>query len=365
MRKKHNTLNDPIFRNSKYINVLNRVTNCDFRKEYKEQYDFVLDTFSTLISLNNCFFSDSNLGIKDKIENAITICEDYIYVNIKEDEKETKKYSVRFIQKVCEKQATHLYRRINEWHEKLSNPDTNIELVLEDIEKEIDILDSVCFDNYVKEDFNYKKNKNNDYKIFISKFSELYNNKENFIKEFVNDYNDEHKDKITDEELNNICIVYNLLGKANNGVTNIIFNTETKDYNITTRSNPQEIYKMYLDTLNLKVENTLFRMDALHFVWEAMITFTNTCAKRQIDFNEMINNYEMFSFFHLMENIVLKKDFKVNDSKIENIVEELKQVYNLINNSKNTDEIINNCKKCNDIIQNRISKNQNYFIRIS
>ena len=73
MRKRHNTLNDNIFRNSKYINIVNRITNSDFRKEYKEQYDFMLDTFSTLIYLNNCFFSDSNLGLKDKIENAITI----------------------------------------------------------------------------------------------------------------------------------------------------------------------------------------------------------------------------------------------------------------------------------------------------
>ena len=34
----------------------------DFRKEYKGQYDFMLDTYSTLILLNNCFFSDSNLS---------------------------------------------------------------------------------------------------------------------------------------------------------------------------------------------------------------------------------------------------------------------------------------------------------------
>ena len=47
MRKRHNTLNDNIFRNSKYINVVNRITNCDFRKEHKEQYDFMFDTFST------------------------------------------------------------------------------------------------------------------------------------------------------------------------------------------------------------------------------------------------------------------------------------------------------------------------------
>ena len=61
----------------------------------------MLDTFSTLISLNNCFFSDSNLSKQDKIENAITIIEKYLYLNL--DETENKKYSVRFIQKICEK----------------------------------------------------------------------------------------------------------------------------------------------------------------------------------------------------------------------------------------------------------------------
>ena len=89
MRKRHNTLNDNIFRNSKYMDVVNRITNCDFRKEHKEQYDFILDTFSTLISLNNCFFSDSNLSKQDKIENAITIIEKYLYLNL--DETENKK----------------------------------------------------------------------------------------------------------------------------------------------------------------------------------------------------------------------------------------------------------------------------------
>lgn len=55
MGHRHNTLNDTIFRNSRYIKFLNENLGIeDFRKEYKEQYDFILDTFSTLILLNNC-----------------------------------------------------------------------------------------------------------------------------------------------------------------------------------------------------------------------------------------------------------------------------------------------------------------------
>ena len=40
------------------MKVVNENAKCkNFRKEYKEQYDFMLDTFSTLILLNNCFFN--------------------------------------------------------------------------------------------------------------------------------------------------------------------------------------------------------------------------------------------------------------------------------------------------------------------
>ena len=363
MRKRHNTLNDNIFRNSKYIDVVNRITNCDFRKEYKEQYDFMLDTFSTLISLNNCFFSDSNLSKQDKIENAITIIEKYLYLNL--DETENKKYSVRFIQKICEKHSTHLYRRINDWYEILVIPNNNVDIVLEEIENEIDKIDNVSFDNVVKEGLNYQKNKDNDFKIFISKFSDLYINHEDFLNNFIDEYNDEHKDKLTDEEIHNISTVYEALAKANNGVMNLVYNTVMKDFEININTNPQEIYKMYLETLGITIHNPFFRMDAVIFMMETLSVYKNVCAKKGMSFEEMINNYEMFSFIHLMEYYIMEKDFKINDSKIENIVEELKQVYNIMNSSRSTEDVVNNAKKCNEIIQNRIKKNQDYFIRVS
>lgn len=57
MGKRHNTLTDDIFRNSKYIRTLEQVLEIeDFRKEYKEQYDIMLDVYKTLITINNIFF---------------------------------------------------------------------------------------------------------------------------------------------------------------------------------------------------------------------------------------------------------------------------------------------------------------------
>ena len=53
------------------------------------------------------------------------------------------------------------------------------------------------------------------------------------------------------------------------------------------------------------------------------------------------------------------------DSKIEKIIEELKEIYNIMFSSRNTEEVISNSKKCNEIIQNRIKKNLDYYIRVS
>ena len=363
MRKRHNTLNDNIFRNSKYMNIVNMITNSDFRKEYKEQYDFMLDTFSTLISLNNCFFSDSNLALKDKKENAITIIDKYLYLNL--DINENKKYSVRFINKVCEKYSTHLYRRINDWYEILVMPNNNVDIVLEEIEKEINRIDNVSFDNIVRDGFDYQKNKDNNYKIFISKFSNLYINKEEFLNNYIEEYNDEHKEELTEEEISNISFVYKALGNANNGIMNILYEREKTKQEIKINTQPHTIYKMYLENLNINITNSFFRTDAVIFLAEALEIYQNTCMKKPIPFSEMINNYEMYSFIYLMENIIMESNFKIKDSKIEKIIEELKEIYNIMFSSKNTEEVISNSKKCNEIIQNRIKKNLDYYIRVS
>ena len=68
MGKRHNTLNDDIFRNSKYINTIEQELGItDFRKEYKEQYDIMLDVYKTFITINNIIFADSNKSINNKI----------------------------------------------------------------------------------------------------------------------------------------------------------------------------------------------------------------------------------------------------------------------------------------------------------
>ena len=170
---KHRLIDTNDFRNSKYMQVVNKQVGCkDFKRfcdeneEYKGQFDFMVDTFKTFVLLKNCFFSDSNLSLNDKVEKAQKIIGKYLFSDFDEENNETlsengkNKYSVRFIQNVCERYSTHLYRRINEWYfDYLDNYtlNSNIKPVLDDIAEEMARLEKVGFDDYVKENINCKK----------------------------------------------------------------------------------------------------------------------------------------------------------------------------------------------------------------
>ena len=112
MGKRHNTLSDDIFRNSKYINTLEQALEIDdFRKEYKEQYDIMLDVYKTLITLNNIFFADSNKNKKEKTDEIIDTIEKVIYKSIDDDRA---KYSVRTIKALVDSNTRLLYSKYSE-----------------------------------------------------------------------------------------------------------------------------------------------------------------------------------------------------------------------------------------------------------
>ena len=80
MEERQTKLTDVIFKNSKYIDTIQKTYNIkNFKKEHAKQYSFMFDTFQTLILLNNCFFSDSNISMSEKVGNALTISEELIY----------------------------------------------------------------------------------------------------------------------------------------------------------------------------------------------------------------------------------------------------------------------------------------------
>ena len=103
MGKRHKTLSDSIFRNSRYIKALEQELEIsDFRKEYIEQYDIMLDIYKTLITINNIFFSDSNKSKKQKQNEIIDTLEKVIYKSIDDNRA---KYSVRTIKSLVDKNS--------------------------------------------------------------------------------------------------------------------------------------------------------------------------------------------------------------------------------------------------------------------
>lgn len=362
MGARHNTLNDTIFRNSKYMEVVNTQVGCkDFKKEYEEQYNFMLDTFKTLILLNNSFYSDSNISLADKVANALDIMEAYLYIDT-----DKKKYSVRFIQSIIEKHSTHLYRIIEEWYitlEHLTPKDlttTNyVKSIMEEIEKEMTRLESVGFDDMVKGSIDYKKNKNSNYKIYISRFDSLNTEYSTFVEVYKNEYNERHTNTLTYDNLTDIGLIYTLVAKANNGIVITLDDKSNKDYNLNENSTPKDYYEAYLDSLNIGVDDTFYKLSANAF----MINFELVSSNVSLSTNDIINNFDMFYFLEMMNR---KKDFTTIDDEANKVLDDLKQVYEIITKTPTSqDDMLGNFKVGYDMIQKIIDRYQDYYIRVS
>lgn len=369
---KHRVIDTNAFRNSKYMQVVNKQVGCkDFKKfcdenkEYKGQFDFMVDTFKTFVLLRNCFFSDSNLAINDKVENAQKIIGKYLFSDFDEKTNETMsedgkpKYGFRFLQNVCERYSTHLYRRINEWYFKYLNDyilNDNIDAVLDGIKKEMTRLEKVEFDDYVKENINFKKNKTSDYKIYLSKFDSLYSGYEEFTEEFIKEYNENHITPLNDEELGRIGLVYTLMAKCCNGITKVLENKPQEEFNIDERTIPTELFNIYLNQLNFNETRFDFRMEATQFMPQASLLYSKV-SSRGLTFDEMMNNFDMYYFFDKMQEVVNKDDFKITDEQIQKDLQDLRDIYKLTHTPvKHVDETLELFKKALTLISNLISK---------
>lgn len=380
---KHRLIDTNDFRNSKYMQVVNKQVGCkDFKRfcdeneEYKGQFDFMVDTFKTFVLLKNCFFSDSNLSLNDKVEKAQKIIGKYLFSDFDEENNETlsengkNKYSVRFIQNVCERYSTHLYRRINEWYfDYLDNYtlNSNIKPVLDDIAEEMARLEKVGFDDYVKENINFKKNKTSDYKIYLSKFDSLYSDYDEFTEEFVKEYNENHITPLNDDELGRIGLVYTLMAKCCNGITKVLENKPIEEFNINERTTPTELFNIYLNQLNFNETRFDFRMEATQFMLQASILY-GKLSSRGVSFDELMNNFDMYYFFDVMQTLVNRDDFKITDEQIQKDLQDLREIHKLIYTpAKSVEETLEIFKQALTLIFNLISKKRiaNYFIRIS
>ena len=378
MGKRHNTLSDDIFRNSKYINTLEQALEIDdFRKEYKEQYDIMLDVYKTLITLNNIFFADSNKNKKEKTDEIIDTIEKVIYKSIDDDRA---KYSVRTIKALVDSNTRLLYNKYSEWYEKLSYNENYFDTLKNEIEQEITTLENIGFDNVVKGSLLYEKNKNSDYKIFVSKLDYLFPNNKDVWKEYTQNFYDTYGIKLNEQEINDIYFVYKLIAYANNGIVKLLFQDEIKDFELTVQDNAEDYFKAYLTSLNIDIkDNKKFMNKADNFLNELLITnnviieqLENSTKNEHIieishiEIEPFIANYDLYFFYVNMEKITTGLyEFTIKADVVVKLVNDLKEIYNLMYDNVPTITDEKQVQEAFGKVQNIIDRNKKMFERLS
>lgn len=378
MGKRHNTLSDDIFRNSKYINTLEQALEIDdFRKEYKEQYDIMLDVYKTLITLNNIFFADSNKNKKEKTDEILDTIEKAIYKSIDDDRA---KYSVRTIKALIDSNTRLLYNKYSEWYEKLSYNENYFDTLKNEIEQEMTTLENIGFDNVVKGSLLYEKNKNSDYKIFVSKLDYLYPNNKDVWKEYKQNFFDTYGIQLTDLEKNDIYLIFKLIAYANNGIVKLLFQDEIKDFELTIQDNAEDYFKAYLTSLNIDIkDNKKFMNKADNFLNELLIT--NNVIMEQLENNTknehiieishieiepFIANYDLYFFYVNMEKITTGLyEFTIKADVVVKLINDLKEIYNLMYDNVPTITDEKQVQEAFGKVQNIIDRNKKMFERLS
>lgn len=378
MGKRHNTLSDDIFRNSKYINALEQALEIDdFRKEYKEQYDIMLDVYKTLITLNNILFADSNKNKKDKTNEIIDTIEKAIYKSIDDDRA---KYSVRTIKALIDSNTRLLYTKYSEWYEKLSYNDNYFDTLKSEIDDEMTRLENIDFDKVVKGSLLYEKNKNSNYKIYTSKLDYLFPNNLKIWGDYYQDFKDTYGITLNKQEIDDIYFVYKLIAYANNGIVKLLYGYEISDIELSEKNNAEDYFKVYLKSLNIDIkENKRYMSKANIFLDECIITnnvlteqLENGTKNKHIieiakqEVTPFVANYDLYFFYVNMEKIKTGLyEFTIKTDFIVKIINDLKEVHSLIYDNVPTITDEKQVQEAFVKIQSIIDRNKKMFERLS
>ena len=375
MGKRHNTLSDDIFRNSKYINALEQALEIDdFRKEYKEQYDIMLDVYKTLITLNNILFADSNKNKKEKTNEIIDTIEKAIYKSIDDDRA---KYSTRTIKALIDSNTRLLYTKYSEWYEKLSYNDNYFDTFKSEIEEEMTRLENIDFDKVVKGSLLYEKNKNSNYKIYISKLDFLYSNSDEIKENYKNEFYDIYGIVLDRKQLSNICYIYKIVACANNGIVKLLFNDEPKNFELSIKNNIEDYFKAYLTTLNIDIKNNKTYMKQANKFYKEYYNLQALPQLLQEDkkvkeifdnvyIDQLVNNYDLYYFYlNILKIIKEKHILSIKTDIIVKMINDLKEIYNLMYENIPTITNENQVKMAYEKIQKIIDRNKEMFERLS
>lgn len=364
MGKRHNTLSDEIFRNSKYIKTLEKELGIDnFRKEYKEQYDIMLNVYKTFILINNIIFADSNKSINDKIFEIELELEKCLFGS-SDNDSEKYQYSTRTIKGLLDSNTRILFNKFIEWYDYLMNIN-KLDQVKKDVEEQMQKLEYVGFDNVIKGNLEYKKNKDSNYKIFISKFNNLYTDNKAFKDQYKQDFNDSYGIDLTDEEMLEIAFIYDMVASANNGLSYYYSSEDISSYNLSEKSSEKDYYSAYLSALNIDFsDKDLFELNTEIFMQRCFKTIKRIEKQgKDVPLNKFIAN---FDYYYFRENfrIIEKKPstIKIKNDLLNKIVNDLIDIYKLI---ENEEEINNNYQVAFDKVQKIIDRNKNMFERLS
>lgn len=371
MGKRHNTLSDDIFRNSKYIATLEKELEIsDLKKESSDQYEIMLNVYKTLILVNNIIFADSNKNINDKIFEIELELEKCLFGN-NDNDSEKYQYSTRTIKGLYDSNTRHLFNKFIEWYDYLMNIN-KLDQVKYDVEEEMKKLEDVNFDMVVKGGIEYEKNKDSNYKIFISKFNNLYTDYLVFRKQYKDDFSNNYGIDLNEEEMRYIRFIYDLVAYANNGIVKTLFDKEPTDFQLNETSTPEEYYKAYLTLLHLDIkDNELFKKNSEIFLNKIIVVserLTEHLPKEKafaIEMKDYINLFDYYYFIVSMKDIIDNKiDVVANNILINKIINDLKEIYELITKD-NEEEMISNYKEAFNKCQAIIERNKKYYERLS
>lgn len=382
MGKRHNTLSDEIFRNSKYINALEQALEidnfkkeCEKNKDYKGQYEMMFDVFKTLILINNILFADSNKNIKEKQEEIQDILFNIVYKN---SDSERLKYGLRLQKELKDSHTRYLYNKFIEWYNNFYT--YSFDTLKNNVEQEMTRLENIEFDSVVKGGISYEKNKNSNYKIYTSKIDYLYPNNSEGWKEYTQNFYDTYGIKLNEQEINDIYFVYKLIAYANNGIVKLLFQDEIKDFELTVQDNAEDYFKAYLTSLNIDIkDNKKFMNKADNFLNELLIT--NNVIMEQlendtknehiieishIEIEHFIANYDLYFFYVNMEKITTGLyEFTIKADVVVKLVNDLKEIYNLMYDNVPTITDEKQVQEAFGKVQNIIDRNKKMFERLS
>lgn len=370
MGKRHNTLDYKYFHKTNYIKSLeNLFCITDFKQEYKQQFEIMYDIFKTLILLNNIIFADSNKSIDDKITDLEVELEKCLYGDLDNDSNKYK-YSVRQINDLLDKHSRYLFKKFIDWYEYLISIGKLNQVKIE-IDEEMKKLEQINFDYIINDNIIYKKNKDSKQSIYLSKFFK-YNLNKDFLNEYLDNYYKLYLETTDKSNLaKEICLIYNLVAYANNGIIKKVYsssktNINEIEFNFEFTENLNDFFETYFkkylhlkfNDIDIKKINEDFIDDTSKVLMYFMFSFSDEANFGTITELEICQNYDYYIFIMYINQIIEKEIiFNNHNAMLMKIVENLKNVFNLIK-LKKYDEALN-------IIDEIIKQNKEIYIRVS